>query len=722
MTSSGSDPARVNGAAVSGSFFDLLGVSAAQGRTINAQDDEGGQRVVTISHGFWQARLGGRDDVLGRALTLDGMDFEVVGVLPEDFGVYHPNVPSPDVVGLFVPYQPTYGAEYASMSRGSHFLLGFARASNGVSPAQVQADMDNVALAMNETGNYDFDGWGLTSYRLHEDLVEDFQGALVILLGAVAFVLLIACLNVANLQLTRASQRGREIALRTAVGAARGRVLRQLLTEALVLAAAGAIAGLALASWLIAALQAVMPDGLPRAQEIGLDGTVLSFAAVATLATVALFGVLPGFLATRTNLADTLRDSGRTTSGGPGGGKIRSILVVAEVAAALVLLVGAGLMLRSFNSLVNTDPGYRTDSMLTMRVSLPTPKYDADTAQIFQAQLLERTRALPGVISAGGVSGLPLSNIAGSGTTLAEFSEAEDVDEFGGYKFIEADRRSVSPGYFEAMGVELLAGRFFDETDTADSMPVVIVDESFARRFWGEKNPIGQRASINFRNGMDGEGTVVTWSEVVGVIRHARTQDLAEDGREQFYAPWAQRVRLGMHVAIRTDGDPTQIAAAVNQAVWDLDPDQPVSDIATMSERVDAVVAGPRFVSVLLGSFAAAAVVLAAIGIYGVIAYSVGQRTNEIGVRMALGASKNRVRQMVLREGMVVVLLGVGLGVAAALGLTRLISNMLYEVTNTDPATYVGVVVLLVGVAITACLVPALRATRIEPVTALREE
>ena len=723
MTGDGSEPAQVSGAAVSGSFFDILRTRARRGRLFDAADDDQKRMVVVISDAFWQARLGGRENVLGSTLTLDGDSFEVIGVLPPDFRVHHPNVSNPAGVGLYAPFQSAYQTRYEEMGRGSHFLLGFARGRDGVTVSQAQADMDAVAVRMQEiTGDYDFEGWGLTVYSLHADLVENVQGALVILLGAVAFVLLIACLNVANLQLTRAAERRREIALRTALGAGRARLIRQLLTEAAVLAGAGALAGLGLAYWLIEALQTVVPAGLPRAGSIALDMTVMGFAAAATLLTVVLFGILPGIVATRTNLAETLKDSGRTASTGLAGARLRTTLVVVEVAMALVLLVGAGLLIRSFNSLLNTNPGYRTESLLTLRVSLPRPKYDIDTATVFHRQLLDRVRGLPGVLDAGGISALPLSNSGGSGTTIVEHSVSEDVDTFGDYKYIEADRRYVTAGYFEAMDVELVSGRFFTEADSADALPVAIVDESFARRLWGEADPLGQQVAVNWSMDSEGHGfSSVAWRQVIGVVRHARTRNLSADGREQFYAPVSQNPVFGMHLAIRTDSEPTALAAAVNAAVWDIDPEQPVSDVATMSDRVASAVATPRFNSLLLGSFAAVAVILAALGIYGVVSFSVGQRTAEIGVRMALGASRQRVRAMVLRQGMAAVVIGLGIGVAAALGLTRLITSMLYSVTTTDPVTYVTVAGVLAAVAALACLIPAVRATRIEPVSALRE-
>jgi len=723
MTGGSGEPSRVFGAAVSGTFFDVLRTRAARGRLFGVAEDDGDQRVAVVSDAFWRAQLGGREDVLGSTLTLDGDSFEIVGVLPADFRVHHPNVSNPDGVGIYAPFQPAFQSRYAEMNRGSHFLLGFARGRDGITAAQAQADLDSVAVQMTADGYYDFEGWGLTVYSLHDDLVENVEGALVILLGAVGFVLLIACLNVANLQLTRAAQRSREIALRTALGAGRGRLIRQLLTEAAVLASAGAIAGLGLAYWLIEAIQAVAPAGLPRAGSIALDMTVMGFAAAATLLTVVLFGILPGIVATRTNLAETLKDSGRTASTGLAGARMRNVLVVAEVAMALVLLVGAGLLIRSFNSLLNTNPGYRTESLLTLRVSLPQPKYDADTATLFHRQLLDRVRGLPGVIDAGGISALPLSRSGGSGTTLVEHSDSEDVDLFADYKYIEADLRYVTAGYFEAMDVELIAGRFFNDADTAEGLPVAVVDESFARRFWGEAEPLGQRVAVNWQMDDDRHGfTSVGWREVVGVVRHARTRSLSADGREQFYAPVAQNPVFGMHLAIRTENEPTALAAAVRSVVSDIDPEQPVSDVATMGDRVATAVATPRFNSLLLGSFAAVAVILAALGIYGVVSFSVGQRTAEIGVRMALGASQQRVRAMVLRQGMLAVVVGLGIGLAAAVGLTRLITTMLYNISPTDPLTYVTVAGVLAAVAAAACLIPATRATRVEPVAALREE
>ena len=396
LTGDGGEPVQILQGTVSGPFFDVLKVQPQAGRLFGTAEDDGEQTVAVITDEFWRGRMGGRTDAVGSTLLLDDMPFEVIGILPPGFKVHHPNVSNPAAVTLFAPMQPTYGTTYEELNRGSHFVIGIGRMSPGVTVPQVQADLDAVAVRMAELGNYDFEGWGLTTYSLHGDLVESTSGALVVLLGAVGFVLLIACVNVANLQLTRAAGRGREIALRTALGAGARRLMQQLLTESLVLAALGAVVGLGLALWLIEALVLAAPPGLPRADAIALDPSVLFFAGIITLLTALLFGVVPGVFVARTNLADTLKEGGRAASAGRAGNRIRTALVVAEVALALVLLVGAGLMLRSFSGLLNTDPGYRTESLLTFRVSLPQPKYDADSATAFHQELLSRVRAQPG--------------------------------------------------------------------------------------------------------------------------------------------------------------------------------------------------------------------------------------------------------------------------------------------------------------------------------------
>jgi putative ABC transport system permease protein len=606
--------------------------------------------------------------------------------------------------------------DYRALPRGSHFLRAFGRLSPGISLEQARADMDGVALRMQELSPdyYDFEGWGLTVYSLHGDLVEDVKPALLVLLGAVAFVLLIACVNVANLMLARAAGREREIALRSALGAGRGRLVRQLLTESVALALLGGIAGFATAFLLVKSLSAVLPADLPRAGAIGVDPGVLVFTLVVAVAAGILFGLAPALGAGRQDLVDSLKEGGRGATIGRQGRRLRSGLVIAEMALALVLLVGAGLMLRSFARLLDSDPGYNPDGVLTLAVPLPAAvSGDNERVVAFFDQLLERVENLPGVSAAGAISQLPLSGTYSSGTTRVDRSEALPEDRWA----VEADRRSVSHDYFRAMGVQVVRGRAFTLADRGDAPLVAIVDERFAQRFWPNEDPIGRHVSIDFG------ATGPAWREVVGVVTHPKHYDLRGEGREQVYFPYRQRPASQMFLAIRTAaGDPASLAGAVRREVWALDPNQPVDDVATMTARVDASVSGDRFNLLLLGGFAALALLMAAVGIYGVVSYSVTQRSHEFGVRMALGADRGRVLSLVLRQGLRQALVGVLLGAAAALALTRLMANLLFEVQPADPVTYVAVAALLVTVAVLACGVPALRAARYQPVEVLREE
>ena len=714
------EPEQIGAAGASGAFFRVLRVSPEAGRLFGPEDDTPASApVVVLDHGFWQRRFGGEEAAIGGSLTADGVTYTIIGVLPPDFRIRHPDAQFPDRIDIWVPVTPILGTDYAQLNRGGHFLRAFGRMKPGVSLGQAQADMHTASVQMQERtpGYYDrVEGWDITVLSLHDDLVEDVKPALFILFGAVLFVLLIACVNVANLQLTRAAAREREMALRAALGAGRGRLIRQLLTESLVLGAVGTALGLVVALGLVRVLVAVAPEGLPLRDAIGIDGTVLVFTLLLAIATALLFGLAPALVSLKKSLFGSLKEGGRGSTTGIGGTRLRTGLVVSEVALALVLLVGAGLMMHSLNRLLSADPGYSTDRLLTLQVSLPNSAYDAEATRSFWDRLLERTRALPGVTQAGLVSHLPLSGAYASGTTLVERSETVQPEPGDNFANIEAERRWASPEYFQTMGVQLVSGRTFTAADNLDAPLVAVVDEEFVRRFWPDENPIGQRVSID----SDADGRI--WREVVGVVRHSRHYDLSTVGREAAYYPYGQFGINTMYLAARTSTEPATVTSAVREAVWALDPDQPVSDIQTMDGRVGDAVAQPQFNLWLLGGFAAIALVLAGIGIYGVIAYSVGQRRHEIGVRMALGADRSTVRSLFLRQGMLLVAVGVALGIVAALGLSRLLASLLYEVSPADPVTYVAVALLLSAVAAGACLIPAIVATRVEPVTVLREE
>lgn len=714
------EPVQVPTGLVSGNMFDVLRVLPHIGRLIGLDDDlPGAAPVAVLSHEFWTGRYGGDPSVLGSSVILDGQAFEVVGIIPAGFKILHPEFP--ERIDIWTSLLPQFGSffggqpTYAQLSRGSHGMRGFARLKAGVSIEQAQADMDAVALAMQERNPnyYSFTGWGLTVYSMREDLVEEARPALLVLFGAVGFVLLIACVNVANLMLARAAVREREIAVRIALGAGRTRIAKQLMTESVTLGLAGGILGLATAFGALRALVVLAPDDLPRRAEIGVDPMVLLFTLGVSLVTSLLFGLAPAFHGMKTNLAESFKEGGRGATSGLHGRNLRGALVVAEVALALVLLVGAGLMIRSFQRLLETDAGYTVDDLITMRVPLSFARYQPPEAVTFWNRLLRETAGLPGVQAVGSISHLPLSNSYSSGTTVVEASETLLPNQ----RAWEVDRRFVSAGYFETMQSPLVAGRLFTEADRAGVSLVAVVDEEFVRRAWPSEDPIGQR--VGFDQDADGN---MRWREVVGVIRHQKHYDLNTTGREQAYFPFSQGRVTSMFLAARVAGDPMALAASIRRLVWDIDPEQTVADIATMDSRVREAVAQPRFNLILLTAFAAVALILATVGIYGVISYSVAQRGHEIGVRMALGAKSQDVVAMVLKQGVGLVAVGLGVGTAAAFALTRVMQTLLFEVSASDPVTYVVVGVILLGVGTAASLLPARRAARLEALSVLTTE
>lgn len=715
------EPEEVSSALVSGGFLQMMGTDPELGRLIIEQDDgPGSAPVAVLSRGFWERRYGSDPTTLGKTMNIDGFPVQIVGVLPADFEILHPNIELPENVDLWLPLSPVlptvFGeGQYEKLPRGSHFMCGIARLEAGITMQQFQADLDSVAARMKELSPdyYDFEGWGLTGMSLHDDLVEQVRPALLILMGAVAFVLLIACVNVANLLLARAASREREIAIRTALGAGRARLLRQLLTESLTLSAVGAVAGLLLALALIRVFVAVSPEGLPRGTEIGIDLGVLGFTLGIALLTGLLFGLAPAAHGLREQLVDSLKEGGRGASRGMRNKILRACLVVSEVALALVLLIGAGLMIQSFNHLLAAYTGYSVENRLTLRINLPTSKYgEGEQIRGFQSELLKRVSSLPGVEAAGLISELPLSGSYSSGTTRVRDSLSVPEDQ----RAAEIDRRQVSPEYFQTMGMRLLRGRLFNQTDRADAPLVAIVDDAFVRRFWPNEDPLGQYVSVNSNDA----GRI--WREVVGVVSHTKHYDLSTEGREQVYFPLEQRVNGNFYLAVKAAREPVALASAIRSEIWAMDPDQPISDVRTMDQRVQAALSQPRFNLVLLGFFAVVALTLSAVGIYGVISYSVSQRNNEIGVRMALGADSRGVQFLVLRQGMAIVGLGLILGVVATVLLSTTLRAVLFDVPATDPLTYAGVTLLLALVAVTACYLPARRATRIDPVRVLHSE
>jgi predicted permease len=702
------EPEQIQAGQASASLFPMLGIAPLHGRVFSEDEDKpGAERVVMLSHGFWKRRFGGDPGIVGKTIALDSQNATVVGVLPEGFGVLPPDAQSPKDIDLWIPQ----ARDFKTLSRGSHFLRVIGQLKLGMTVEAARAEMDIVAEQMDKEF-YNNSGFGVNVVPLLGHVTREVGPALWLLLGAVGFVLLIACANVANLLLANAVAREREIALRAALGAGRFRLLRQLISESILLGLVGATVGLLLAWGGLAALRAIAPANLPRLDELSIDGRVLAFTLGVAILTGILFGLVPALQATRIDLNDALKEGGRGAGGGMRGNRLRGMLVVVEIAVSLVLLAGAGLMIRSFRRMQQVDPGFQPANILTMRVQLPVAKYQQNPQIIsFYQSLLERVRTLPGVESAGMNSGLPMAGIYSSGTITVDNPEASrDNASF------EADWRTISPGYLTSMKIPLLSGRDFNDGDKADGMMVVMVDENFARRFWPNGDPLGKRIKRG------GAQSPQPWLTVVGVVKHVNDYGLNIEGREQVYYPHPQFSGRAMYLTIRTAGDPLALAGAARNAVWSVDPAQPISRVRSMEEYIYTSAAQPRFNMLLLAIFAALALILAAVGIYGVMSYAVTQRTHEIGIRLALGAEPRQIIRLVVGQGLGLVGAGIGLGVVGAIAVTRLMKTLLLGISATDPATFAGMAGLLVVVALIACYLPARRATRVDPMIALRYE
>jgi predicted permease len=711
LTGSG-DPEQVQCGSVTANLFPLLGVKPAQGRVFLEEEDKpNAERVVILSHGFWQRRFASDPNILGRAISLDGQNSTVIGVMPPGFGVLPPDAQSPRNIEMWVPM----ALDFKQLNRGNHGFRVVGRIKQGVTFEQAQGEMAAIAEQLDKEF-YNF-GFGINIVPFHGHVVRNIRLALVILLAAVGVVLLIACANVANLLLARALAREKEIAVRIALGAGRWRLIRQLLTESIVLAFIGGALGLLLAYLGLKTLIALAPESLPRIDEAGIDSGVLVFALATSLLTGIIFGLVPALQASKTDLNESLKEGARGSGGGVRGGRARNVLVVAEVAMALMLLSGAGLLIRSFMRLQDVDPGFNPDNLLTVRLRLPQSKY-SDAAQLapFYQQLIERVKGLPGVEAVGATSHLPLSGSYMSGTVTVEDAVAADPQSAS----FEADRRIISPDYFRAMGISIVKGRAFADQDGQGAPPVAIIDESFARRFWPGGDPIGRRVKLG------GGQSQIPWMTIVGVVSHVKHYSLNAAGREFIYYPYLQNPARSMYLAVRTSGDPVAMTSAVRGEVMGIDPAQPVSEVRSMQGLVYTSMAQQRFNMTLFTIFAAVALILASVGVYGVMSYSVTQRTHEIGLRMALGAQQGQILKMIVRQGLKLVLIGVGIGlvvtVTLALVFTRYISSMLYEVGSTDLTTFAAVSGVLAAVAVVASYIPARKATRVDPMIALRYE
>ncbi len=705
------DPEVVSVTEISRDVFATLGVSPVRGRAFTADEEVPGKdHVVILSDALWKARFDGDTSVLGKTITLDGSTYTVVGIMPDGFQFESDDDDLPQV------WKPLAPSAKIAAGRTQRQALVIARLRRDVSLKRAQAEVQTIAARMDKAYPKEDEGQGLFLTTMKQGVVAEVRPALLILLAAVGLVLLIACVNVANLFLARSWKRRREIAVRAALGATRARLIRQLLVESVLLAIAGGLAGLAVGTWGVDIMRRFAPADTPRLAEIGLDYTVFWFTLAVSILTGIAFGLAPALHASRLDLNATLKDGvaiSGSSNGLRGQHRLRSLLVVSEVALAVVLLVGAALMLKSFSRLTHSNPGFRTDHALTAEISLPTAKYNSEEEQReFFDGLLSRIRRLPGVQSAA----LMTMPLLGDYLSMTEFSvEGRPAKDPRYEPYFEME--VISPDYFQAAGIPLLAGRTFSESDTKDSPRVVIVNETLARRYWPAGQAIGKRLSRE----TDKDGHPL-WLEVVAIARDTRDVNLMTLPKAEIYLPSSQAASASMNILVRAKSDASVLEPAIRDAVWAIDRDQPVQSIATLEEAVARSEAEPRFHTILLGVFAALGLTITLVGIYGVISYSVSQRTREIGIRMALGAQSRDVLRQVLREGMKLALAGLAIGIIAALALTRVLASLLFEVRATDPATFVMVASLLACVAFAACYLPARRATKVDPLVALRYE
>jgi putative ABC transport system permease protein len=712
----GAEPVRVIGRWVTASFFPTLGVRPQLGRFFNPEEDQpGAERVIVLSHGVWQQHFGADPRLIGRTIFYNSESWTVIGVMPAGFDFYGQQNLEND---FFIPLGRLADQRYLQ-DRHSHRVMVTARMKRGVTPEQAQAEMKAIARQLAAEHPASNTGNGVALKSLLDDYVGDVREPLLVISVAVALVLLIACANVAHLLLARAAGRQKEVALRLALGAGRFRVAQQLLTESMLLALAGGMLGLLLATWGVAALLRFTPDSLPRVEDITLDPRVLAFTVLVTLLTGIVFGLAPALQTAKANLNDTLKETGRQAAGGAGAQRLRGALVVGEVALSLVLLVGAGLLLKSFQQLLKLDPGFDERNVLTLRLRLPDVKYrDAAQTTGFLTEVTRRVAALPGARQVSLATGFP---IGGRSSDNGYWLEGQPEPQQPG-DWPVAVTQSVSENYHQTLGIALLAGRYFNEHDTADAPPVVLVDDEFVRRHFSQA---ALQGALGKRLRFGGEGEV--WREIVGVVRHVRQNDLAEIGFAQVYRPWLQinprwlaEVTRAMDVIVKTSVEPLSLVNPIRQEVQAIDKDQPLGNVRTIEAAVAQRLAPRRFTLLLLGVFALSALLLGAVGLYGVMSYAVAQRTREIGLRMALGAQPRDVLRLMLRQGLALTLTGVIIGLIAALALTRLLKSLLFEVSATDPAIFAGIGGLLIFTALLACWIPARRATKVDPIIAIR--
>ncbi|MFY9574014.1 MAG: ABC transporter permease [Blastocatellia bacterium] len=699
LTGSG-EPERLEGAVVSGNFFQALGVNPEMGRTFLPDNEKtGSHQVVVLSHGLWLRRFGGDASIIGQSITLDGNRFEVFGVMPSGFNF-------PQSAGLWTPMN--FEMAEGMKQRKAHFFRPIGRLKPGVTLAQAQADMDIIAQRLESQYPNSNTGWNLRMVPLRDQLIGNIQPTLQILFGAVGFVLLIACANVANLLLVRAAGRQKEIAIRMALGAARRRIIRQMLTESMLLAVAGGALGVFFATWGVELIVGFSGNNIPPTATIGIDRVVLAFTVVVSILTGLLFGLAPALHATHPQLTETLKEGGKGGGGSARRNGTRNLLVMFETASAVVLLVGAGLLVRSFIRLQQVSPGFDAANVLTMRINLPRDKYNTPgKAQSFWVQLEEQIAALPGVEAVGMITELPLSGQPNDTPFSVEGRPRTQPNQSFG-----ADFRRVNQEYLRALRIPVIRGRGFTAHEVRQNVPVVLISESLAQGVFPDEDPLGKGLFLGLNESVR--------FEIIGIVGDIRHRALESRPAPTMYLPMLNTG--GTNLTIRVAGDPLNLAPTVRREVLAIDRDQPVAAIKPMEQILREAVAAPRYRTLLLGLFAAVALLLAAVGIYGVVSYSVAQRTHEIGIRMALGAQKSVVLRLVLGNGVKLILSGVAIGLVASFALTRLMSSLLFGVSATDPLTLITVSLVLTAVALLACYLPARRATKVDPMIALRHE
>jgi putative ABC transport system permease protein len=695
------EPEEIKVQFVSQSFFAVLGVQPVIGRTFTPEEDRpNNDTVIILSHGLYQTRFGANPQILGQSVTLNGRVRTVIGVMPPGFHFLD------DKVQAWIPMALDPAVNYREVS--GRYMQAVARLNPGVTIQQAQAEMTGIAKQIEQANPKFNPGWGVLLVPLHEEIVGEIRPILIVLLAAVAFVLLIACANVANLLLSRAAARQKELALRAALGAGRMRLVRQMLTESVLLALMGGVLGVLLAYWGIRLLIGFGPDNIPRLDEISIDLRVLAFTFGISLLTGVLFGLVPALQASRPDLNDALKEGSRGSTGGRSR-TLRNVFVVTEVALALILLIGAGLMIRSFMQLQSVETGFNAENVLTMRAQLPKKKYpEPHNIVDFFAQAEQRIAAIPGVQAVGAISYLPLTGLASrDGFKIIGQPPPKPGEEPG------VEVRVVTPTYFQAMGIPLLKGRLLNERDVKETR-VLLINETMAKRYFPNTDPIGKQIEVSW----DGSGP----DEIVGIVGDIREGALNKEPEPAIYWSHAREPYSTMALVVRTSGDAARFGAAVQKEIRAIDPEQPIADVRTLKQVIAKSIARPKFNTLLLAIFAGVALVLASVGLYGVMNYSATQRTHEVGIRMALGATRGDIMRLVVGNGMLLTLIGIGIGVVASIGLTRVMQSFLFGVGATDAVTFIAVSALLIVVALIANYIPARKATRVNPVIALRYE